>query len=258
MIKHIDLNADIGEADRPAWIAAEQAIMGQISSANIACGGHAGDHESMERTVAEAIANGVNMGAHPGYPDRENFGRKSLVLGADISKADLQNSIKKQICDLIEQAQIQGGKISYVKPHGALYTDAYAHTALAELTLTTVKDIDPTLFFMGAPGSASEALARAMSITFIPEAFIDRRYVSGGFLQSRKIEGAVIKDAHARMEQLDQLLTDGSVTTAQGDKMAVNARTLCMHSDSAGAVETACEARTHISQLGWSVRAFSA
>jgi len=122
--RKIDLNADIGEADTPDWAASEAAIVNAISSANIACGGHAGDTASMRLTVRNAKAAGVTIGAHPAYPDRANFGRTSLVLGQDIDAKALSETLRAQILDLLEMCRAEDAKLAYVKPHGALYNDS--------------------------------------------------------------------------------------------------------------------------------------
>ena len=128
-MKTIDLNADIGEADTPEWAASEAAIISEISSANIACGGHAGDRESMRLTVRQAKTAGVTIGAHPAYPDRKNFGRLSLTLGEDINAKALSASLRAQILELAEICEEEGAKLAYVKPHGALYNDCLLYTS---------------------------------------------------------------------------------------------------------------------------------
>ncbi|GHB00873.1 UPF0271 protein [Algimonas arctica] len=257
-MKTIDLNADIGEADTPEWEAAEAAILSFISSANIACGGHAGNDASMRKTVIGALANGVIIGAHPAYPDRENFGRRSLVLGEDIGEGDLAESLKGQIVRLMEIANDKGGRVSYVKPHGQLYNDAVGDRRKANLIARVIADIDPKLILLGGPNSEMGKAAAAHGLTFVAEGFIDRRYSDDGHLISRKQPGAVISDQNDRLGQARSLATTGEVVTASGKTLDIKARSLCVHGDSAGAVETAQQARAAIEAEGVTIRAFAA
>lgn len=249
----IDLNADLGEADTPAGQKAEAAVLRYISSANIACGGHAGDVETMRRTVRAAKANGVAIGAHPSYPDRENFGRKSMRL----HPGELGKLLIAQITTLTEIAAEEGAAVSYVKPHGALYNDAAENFELAELLARTVASLDSKLIFMGSPGSELETAAKAKDLRFIAEGFIDRRYLDNGRLQPRSVDGAVIKDQADRMAQTLSLANTGTVTSASGAVISVPAQTLCLHGDSAGAVETARRAHAAIEAVGFTIKSFS-
>jgi len=149
----IDLNADIGEADNPDWAASEAAIVKAISSANIACGGHAGDAASMRLTVRNAKTEGVTIGAHPAYPDRENFGRTSLVLGEDIEAKVLSETLRTQILDLAEICASENTTLAYVKPHGALYNDSVFDAEKADLIARVIADLNMGLTFLGGPNS---------------------------------------------------------------------------------------------------------
>lgn len=255
-MKTIDLNADIGEADNPDWAAAEAAILSHISSANIACGGHAGDDASMRRTVRGAKANGVVIGAHPAYPDRENFGRRSLVLDEDIGEAELERSLTSQIVRLVEIAAEEGADVAYVKPHGQLYNDAVSDPRKATLIARTIARLDPDLVLLGGPNSEMGKAAREQGLSFVAEGFIDRRYSDDGHLISRKEPGAVIADQDARLAQARSLAMTGAVQTASGGRLDIQARSLCVHGDSAGAVETAKLARAAIEAAGVSIQPF--
>lgn len=257
-MKTIDLNADIGEADTPEWEAAEAAILSYISSANIACGGHAGDDASMRKTVRGALANGVVIGAHPAYPDRENFGRRSLVLGEDIGADELTRSLSAQIVRLAEIAADEGAWLAYVKPHGQLYNDAVGDRRKANLIARVIADIDPKLILLGGPNSEMGKAAAAHGLSFVAEGFIDRRYSDDGHLISRTQPGAVIADQDDRLGQARRLATTGAVVTASGQTLDIKARSLCVHGDSAGAVETARQARAAIEAEGVTIRAFAA
>ncbi|NNE59170.1 MAG: LamB/YcsF family protein [Hellea sp.] len=256
-MRAIDLNADTGEADTAEWQAVEAAIMGYITSANIACGGHAGDDESMRRTVSLALENNVNIGAHPAYPDRENFGRKPLILGTDISSLELANSITAQISRLAEIASEQGGAITYVKAHGALYNDAVFDIKLADLIAETVAHIDCGLWLMGAPNSCLTQAAHDHGLKFIAEGFIDRRYTDDGHLLSRKEDSAVLKSQTERENQAISLLTQGQVFTNTGQPLSLDVDTFCIHSDSPGADKTAKTICDALISRGADIKAFT-
>ena len=253
-MKTLDLNADIGEAEDANGIAAERAILPNISSANIACGGHRGDAVSMRRTVKAAIHYGVQIGAHPAYPDRENFGRKSMQLGKDINPDTLRVSLKAQIQSLIDIAASEGALVTYVKPHGALYNDAVTSAAHANLIAEVIASLD--LAFMGAPSSEMGRAAKRRGLRFIAEGFIDRRYTDDGHLQSRAIEGAVIKTLGDRLKQAASLAAQHRVKTATGQWLTVECQSLCLHGDSADAVNTARLAREALESLGITIQAF--
>ena len=253
-MKTVDLNADIGEAEDESGIASELAILRYVSSANIACGGHRGDVISMRRTVREALKNNVAIGAHPAYSDRANFGRKSMMLGQDIEESELRKSLTLQIQSLIEIAASEGANVTYVKPHGALYNDSVHSRSHADLIASVIHSIDPSLAFMGAPNSQMGAAAKQLGIRFISEGFIDRRYTDDGHLQSRSIDGAVIKDNMTRMAQLQALVTTGEIETASGNSLTLKCESLCLHGDSAGAVEMAKHARQLIEAAGVKIR----
>ena len=256
-MKTIDLNADIGEADSPDWAASEAAIVRAISSANIACGGHAGDAASMRLTVRNAKAEGVTIGAHPAYPDRENFGRTSLTLGEDIDAKALSETLRAQIMTLAEICYSENVKLAYVKPHGALYNDSVFDAEKAELIARVIADLEMDLTFLGGPNSQMGRAAKTHGLAFVAEGFIDRRYTDDGHLLSRKIDGAVIQDPQARLAQARALATTGQVQTHSGKTLTLKTGSLCVHGDSAGAVETARQARTAIEAEGLIIQAFA-
>jgi UPF0271 protein len=255
-MKTIDLNADIGEADTSEWAASEAAIVSAISSANIACGGHAGDSASMRMTVRNAKAAGVTIGAHPAYPDRTNFGRTSLVLGKDIEANALAATLRAQINDLLEVCELESVALAYVKPHGALYNDSVFDAQKADLIASVIADIDPSLTFLGGPNSQMGRAAADHGLRFVAEGFIDRRYTDDGHLLSRKIDGAVIVNQSERLGQAVALATTGHVHTHSGKTLTLKTGSLCVHGDSAGAVETARQARVAIEAEGLTIKAF--
>ena len=256
-MKTIDLNADLGEAPDADGLEKEAAIVGLVSSANIACGGHAGDDVSMEYMVKAASDAGTVIGAHPAYPDRDHFGRRSLRLGQDITRADLIKSLYQQIIRLSEIAAENGTQIRYVKPHGALYNDAVFNGELASLIAGVISDIDNGLYLMGAPNSELGRAATNAGLKFVAEGFIDRRYTDDGHLQSRSIDGSVLQTQPERLSQLCQILDEQSVETASGQPLNLNVQTLCLHGDSDGALETARRVRTAIEDRGYTIRSFA-
>jgi len=253
----IDLNADIGEADTPDWAAAEADIVTAITSANIACGGHAGDAESMRRTVRHAMTKNVTIGAHPAYPDRQNFGRLSLTLGEDIEPKALAENLRRQILDLTEICAAEGAALKYVKPHGALYNDAVFDDYKAKLIAEVVARLEMNLVLLGGPNSEMERAATEFELRFVAEGFIDRRYTDDGHLISRKIKGAVLTDQAERLDQARRLATTGDVITQSGKTLSLRAASLCVHGDSAGAVETAKQARAAIEAAGLKIESFA-
>jgi UPF0271 protein len=255
-MKTIDLNADIGEADNPEWAASEAAILTAVSSANIACGGHAGDTDTMRTTVRLAKAAGVAIGAHPAYPDRENFGRRSLVLGEDISAEALSETLRAQVLKLAEICTEEGAKLAHIKPHGALYNDAVFDAEKADLIARMIADLPMKLTLLGGPNSEMKRAAEDHDLRFVAEGFIDRRYTDDGHLLSRKIDGAVIADPETRLAQALSLATTGEVQTESGGKLVLHTGSLCVHGDSAGAVETARQARAALETAGLRVQAF--
>ena len=255
-MKIIDLNADVGEADTPDWADAEAEILRYVTSANIACGGHAGNDESMRKTVKAAKTNGVVIGAHPAYPDKKHFGRRSLKLGADISPKTLEAALKQQIRRLIDIADEEGVRVSYVKPHGALYNDSVKDAQKAELVARVISEIDDDLTLLGGPKSEMKKAAEKHNLNFVAEGFIDRRYTNEGHLLSRSKEGAVLETDEARIEQALGLATEQKVITDSGDSLAIDAGSLCLHGDSRGAIHTAQKALAALEQAGVKIQAF--
>ena len=206
----------------------------------------------MARAVREAARNGVRIGAHPAYPDRENFGRQP---GFPIARDALRRILTEQIVTLVEVAADRGAEVAYVKPHGALYNDAVADEGLARLIAETIRDLDPSLSFMGAPGSAMSEAAEAAHLDFIPEGFIDRRYADSGHLVPRSHDNAVLATDAERLSQMESLVRDGEVTSDTGTRIPLGVATLCLHGDSPGAMTTATAARKRLEALGYTVSA---
>ncbi len=212
----IDLNCDVGELEDAAL---EAALMEFITSANIACGGHAGDERSMERVARLAIARGVRIGAHPGYPDRENFGR----LEMDLLPAELETLVLGQIARLETVVRRLGGEIVHVKPHGALYNSAAKDAGIARAIGSAVARWNPGAVLFGMAGSTALSVWREMGIRIMAEGFADRRYEPDGSLRPRRFAGALITDPAEAADQAARLASEGVV------------QTICVHSDTPGA-----------------------
>ena len=242
----IDLNADLGEG---AEFDAE--LLQIVSSANIACGAHAGDAESMTMTVRDAISNGVAVGAHPGYPDREGFGRESGFMAGDA----LYESLTEQVTALADVAAELGARLTHVKPHGALYNDAVRNRDLADIIARVIAEAPGEPAFMGMAGTELERAADQHGLTFIAEAFVDRAYEPDGTLVSRKDPGAVHKDLAVVTTQAVRLAKDGETTASNGEIVTVRADTLCLHGDTPGAAEKARAVRDVLESHGVDIRA---
>jgi UPF0271 protein len=242
----IDLNADLGEG-----CGDDEALLAIVSSCNVACGGHAGDAESMARTVRLAVVSGVAVGAHPSYPDREHFGRESGFMQGN----ELYESLTAQVTRLADTAANLGAKLVHVKPHGALYNDAVRDAGLADVIARVTAEAPGAPALMGMAGTELEHAAARHGLAFIAEAFIDRAYEPDGTLVSRKEPGAVHEDLNVATTQAMRLATDGEVTARNGEQVTVRADTLCIHSDTPGAAEKARAVRDVLESRGVSIRA---
>ena len=214
---NIDINCDMGELEDARH---EAALMEHITSANIACGGHAGDDAIMERTTRLALERGVRIGAHPGYPDRANFGRVEMAMSAD----EIAGTVHQQIARLDAIVRRLGGEIAYVKPHGALYNVAVHNREVARAIGDGVARWNPRTVVFGLAGSPMLDVWREMGLNVAGEAFADRRYEPDGTLRSRKFPDALITDPQAAAAQAVRLAREGK------------AQTICVHGDTPGAV----------------------
>lgn len=231
----IDLNCDMGEL--PAAIAdgTQEALLRSITSANVACGGHAGDERTMRTTIEQAMRAGVAVGAHPGYPDRENFGRLELKMSAEA----VANSIFEQVRALAEVAAKCGAKLVHVKPHGALYNQAVKNHELAEAIAQSIAKFSKNLVLMGLAGSPMLDVFREAGFAVAAEAFADRRYEPDGTLRSRKFDDALIRNPEEAAWQALGIAERGVVIASDGSEVAVNAQTICIHGDTPGSVQIA-------------------
>jgi len=234
MSKSICLNADVGELPGDEGRALDRAILDVVTRCSIACGGHAGDDDTMTATIRAADARGVRIGAHPSYPDREGFGRSRI----DISDADLELSLLSQVRRLKSIARERGAAVGHLKPHGSLYNDAAKDRALADMVagVCVRTDIDTLI---GPAGSQLQAAADAAGLTFVAEAFADRSYEADGSLTPRSMPGAVITDEAGQLAQVLRLIDTGAVTARTGENVPVAAQTICLHGDTPGAARAA-------------------
>jgi UPF0271 protein len=244
-MRQLDLNADVGEGDPQA----DEALIPLVTSVNVACGLHAGDAQTMRATVALAMRNGVAVGAHPGFNDREGFGRRRQQLTA----SEIRDLLLSQLGALDAIARTEGTTLHHVKPHGALYNQAETDDALAVAIVAAIRVFDPTLRLVGRAGSAMERAARGASHPFLAEAFADRRYRADGTLLPRSEPGAVLADVEAVAQQVRALVTDGEVRASDGSRVEVSFQTLCVHGDTPGAATLARRIRQELDALGVSV-----
>jgi 5-oxoprolinase (ATP-hydrolysing) subunit A len=249
----IDLNSDVGESFGRWTLGDDQAMFRSVTSANVACGFHAGDPSVIRRTCRQAAAAGVVIGAHVGYRDLAGFGRRFL----DIAPNELADDVVYQIGALQALAAAEGARVRYVKPHGGLYNAIVHHTAQAQAVVDAVKSVDPRLPIMGLPGSEVLRLAEAAGLRAVPEAFADRAYNPDGTLVSRSLPGAVLDDPAEVAEHVLQMATDSAVRTVDGSVLKIRAESICVHGDSPGAVAMAAAVRSALIAAGVTVAAFA-
>lgn len=241
----ICLNADVGELPGPEGRALDRAILDVVTRCSIACGGHAGDDETMVATIRAAQARGVRIGAHPSYPDREGFGRSRANIGDE----DLFRSLMSQVRALKAIARERSALVSHLKPHGALYNDAAKSETLAESVVSLCLETEiPEL--VGPPESKLEACAKRAGLHFVAEAFADRSYEADGSLTPRTTEGALITDNARQLEQVLNLIESGRVTARTGEMIRVPADTICLHGDTPGAARAAHLLKTSLLERG--------
>lgn len=254
MPARIDLNADLGESLGTWRLGDDEAMLDVVTSANVACGFHAGDSLTLRRTCEAAVARGVVIGAQVGYRDLVGFGRRFIDMDPDELAAD----VAYQIGALDALARTAGGRVAYVKPHGALYNAIVTHEDQAEAVVRAVADLDPSLPVLGMPGSAFLRRAAATGLRTVAEAFADRAYAPDGTLVPRGQHGAVLDDPQVISERVVRLVTEGVVLATDGTEVAVAAESICIHGDSPGAVAAARAVRSALIDVGVSVAPFVA
>lgn len=253
MTSKIDLNSDLGEG-YGAWSMGDDAAMLEIvSSANVACGFHAGDPKSILETLREAARRGVAVGAHVSYPDRVGFGRRPM----DVTQAELTADVIYQIGALQGLCRAAGTRVSYVKPHGALYNTIATDARQGAAVIEAIREIDPTLVLMGLAGAPILRQASEAGLVTVAEAFGDRAYTPEGALVSRREKGAVLHDPERVAQRMLRLATDGVIEAIDGSTLSLRADSICVHGDSAGAVAMASGIRDILIDNGVEITPFT-
>lgn len=252
----IDLNCDMGESFGVYRMGADEDLMlGLVTSANVACGFHAGDPQTIDRIVALAAKHGVAVGAHPSYYDLRGFGRRAIAAAADEVEAD----VVYQVGAIAAFATAHGVPLIHVKPHGALYNQAVNDEELSRALASGVARVSRDLIFVGlATSKAMRAAAEAEKLRFAGEAFADRAYNPDGTLQSRRIKGSVITDAERAAAQAVTIATENQVIAHDGTPVTLEAETLCLHGDNPAALENARAVREALEKNGVEVRSLAA
>ena len=249
----IDLNSDLGESFGAWRVGADEAMFAIVSSANVACGFHAGDPLTMAESVGRAARHGVALGAHPGYRDLVGFGRRAL----DTSPAEIAAELLAQLGALDGIARGSGLRVRYVKAHGALYHRLAADEPAAHAFAEAVARYDPTLPLLGQPSSALERAADAAGLRFAREAFVDRGYVADGSLVPRGEPGAIVDDPAAAADRALELAGTGGIAADDGSRVELAPDSLCLHGDTPGAVAMARAVRDALEAAGVEIRAFA-
>lgn len=248
----IDLNSDLGESYGAWSMGDDSAMLSVVSSANIACGFHAGDPAGIYRTVKAAAENGVIVGAHVSYPDRVGFGRRDL----DVTREELIADVIYQIGALKGIATAAGAAVRYVKPHGALYNRIASDAKQGQAVIDGILAVDPSLVLMGLANAPILDLARQSGLATVAEAFADRAYTPQGQLVSRREAGAVLHDADVIARRMVQLAREGTLEAIDGSIVKIEAQSICVHGDSPGAVAIAQTIRQRFEVEGIEIRSF--
>ena len=246
----IDLNSDLGESFGPWPMGQDAALMASITSANVACGFHAGDPGAMRETVALAKAHGVAVGAHPGFPDLVGFGRREMTA----TPQEVEDFVVYQVAALAGMAAAQGVSLQHVKAHGALYNMACRDRALAEAIARAVAMVDRKLILFGLPGSELLRAGEAAGLPVAAEVFADRAYERDGSLASRHQPGSVIHDRAAVVARAVRMVRDRDVVAVGGSVIPLEAQTICLHGDTPGAADLARAVRSGLEKAGVEIR----
>jgi UPF0271 protein len=242
----IDLNADLGESYGAWRLGDDEALLSVVTSANIACGFHAGDPLTIREACAGAVARGVRIGAQVSYRDLAGFGRRDMTVPA----AELTAEVLYQIAALDGIARAEGGRVSYVKPHGALYNRAVRDPVQAAAVIAAIRAYDPGLPLLTLPGGVAAEQARAAGLVVVAEAFADRAYNPDGTLVGRDRPGAVLTDPAAVAGRVVGMVTGGTLVAADGTQVTVTAQSVCLHGDTPGAVGLARAVRAALEEAG--------
>ncbi len=249
----MDINSDLGESEESLANGTDFELMRYITSANVACGGHAGDECTMSETVRYAKQLGVAVGAHPGYPDRANFGRIESPMAA----AEIEASVRDQIATLAEIAEPLGVQLVHCKPHGALYHAANKSTEIAAAIGRAVLESDEQLVMVGQAGSSTLTLWESMGLSCVSEAFADRAYEPDGMLRKRTLAGALLEDPAKAAQQAVEIATRHVAVGTDGSVLVVNAGTICIHSDTPGSVAIARAVNEALKKAGVQLRSLA-
>lgn len=244
--KRINLNADLGEGYGPWQMGDDAAMLDIVASANIACGGHAGDPDVMRRTVRLAKERGVSLGAHPGYPDLQGFGRRAMAL----SPVELENQIASQVGALAGIAALEAARVTHVKPHGALNNLACVDRSVAETICRAIRAIDRNLILLAPAASQLVAAGRAAGLAVIEEIFADRAYLPDGQLVPRSRPDAMVHGAAACLAHVLAMLDAGALIAVDGTRIPTPIGSVCVHGDSSGAVLVARHLRQELATSG--------
>jgi 5-oxoprolinase (ATP-hydrolysing) subunit A len=250
-MKRIDLNCDMGEMPEAIADGTQESLMPSLTSVNIACGGHAGDASTMKATVEQALRWKLAIGAHPGYPDRANFGRVAL----DLPLEAIADSVFEQLRTFAEIAAGCGARVAHVKPHGALYNQAAGDRVVAQAIADGVRRWSRDVTLVGLAGSLMLDVFRDAGFRVAAEAFADRRYEADGTLRARKFEDALLPDPMEAGQQALRIVEQGRVVASGGAEIAVNAQTICIHGDTPGAPKIAAAVAQTLRQAGVELRA---
>jgi len=249
----IDINSDLGESEEALASGSDFELMRYITSANVACGGHAGNEHTMRETVRKAKELSVAVGAHPGYPDRENFGRIEIPM----SSAEIEATVRDQIAALAEIATSLGVNLSHCKPHGALYHAANKSAEVAAAIGRAVLESDDQLIMVGQAGSLTLSLWGSMGLTCAAEAFADRAFEPDGILRKRTLPGALLENANDAARQAIDIATSQTAVATDGTTLKVSAQTVCIHSDTPGSAAIARAVNEALKKAGVKVQALS-
>jgi 5-oxoprolinase (ATP-hydrolysing) subunit A len=250
----IDLNADLGEGFGVWRLGDDDALLDVVSSANVACGFHAGDPSTMRRVCARAVTADVAIGAQVAYRDLAGFGRRFI----DVAPAELTDDVLYQLAALDGIARAEGGRVRYLKPHGALYNAAVHHEGQAQAVVDAVVAYDPGLPVLGLPGSALLRAAAAAGLTTVQEGFADRGYMPEGTLVPRRSPGAVVSDPAVVAERAVRMAVEGVVVAEDGTSVDMSVCSVCVHGDTPGAVDLARRVRSALEEAGLRIAPFAA
>ena len=238
----IDINSDMGELNHLLADGTYEKLMDHVTSINVACGGHAGDDEMMAAMVLMAKDKGVSIGAHPSFPDKENFGRKEME---DIDPNDLNDSIRDQIEKLVDIASEHEMELTHVKPHGALYNLAVNNEEISQTIAEAIIDVDSSYKAVGLAGSKMLTVFDALGLDTISEGYVDRIYEADGTLRSRKFDDALITDPQKAADQMKEML-NGNIIAVDGTSVPISITSVCVHSDTPNAVDIAQAVKAQI------------